>query len=161
METADAYTIKTRADLEDALRDLSDLNAKLRLQQAEREMAVRRVARPYDQTIEVLEEDIREIEETTTAYARAHRDELLEGSDGKTAMLRSGTIEYRQGREHVVLTQEEDAVILRLKGLGLHSFVRKKESLDKREIRRRWEEAQNVAGLLLERAADTITINPA
>ena len=81
-----------------------------------------------------------------SAYAEAHRSELLP-KDRKSASIAAGTIGWRTGSPAIQIDGDEDEIILRLEAQGMHRFLRETVVLDKAALLAEPEVVKTIDGL--------------
>ncbi len=157
---SEAYTIDTREDLDEPVAQIGRLGDYLENLRTEQHIAMREAGAEFEQAIVEHADALSELTEATVTYCREHRDELLEGSGGKSVELRSGKVEYRAGRERMVFTDDSETIIERLLSAGHDDLVRTSHRLSKRELMQAWERIKDIKGLVRERPEDSIKIKP-
>lgn len=92
-------------------------------------------------------------------WAEANRSSLTGGDKTKTVDLGTGVLKWRL-RPPAVRITGMDAVIERLRSLGLQRFLRTKEEVDKEAMQREPDVARNVAGVAIGSAGEDFIVEP-
>lgn len=92
-------------------------------------------------------------------WAEANRSVLTGGDKTKTVDLGTGVLKWRQRPPSVRISGLE-AVIDRLKTLGLLRFLRTKEEVDKEAMQREPDVARTVAGVSIGSAGEDFIVEP-
>ncbi len=90
-------------------------------------------------------------------WCEAHRAELTGDGKAKTAQFTTGEVRWRLPPPSVKLTGVE-ALLARLKKLGLTRFVRIKEEVNKEAILAEPEAVRGVAGITLQQAEEFVVV---
>lgn len=98
---------------------------------------------------------IKELGAGVQIWCEAHRDELTKEGRTKTAKFGAGEISWRT-RPPRVNVRGEGIVIEALKRLGLGSFIRTKEEIDKNAILAAPDAVQDVKGLSISQGEDFV-----
>ena len=150
--------LDTRDDLEEALEAFGALQSELEKETRKRDRRVRKVKEKNAEEIEGLTQMVEALEESIAAYARANKEQLLNGG-GKTAKLVNGDISYRSGTPSVSWEDKQEA-ITELKAKGHKHLVVVRETLHKSVLREHREVVESIKALTYQEAQDSITIKP-
>lgn len=152
-------TIQCREDLNDALETLSLVNEELESEESKQERRVRKARQRNADEIDDLQEAKDAIEEEITEFAVDNKDDLLEGTDGKTAQLPSGDIQYREGKPTVTWDDKQEA-IKALKDSGNDDLVVVRETLHKSVLKKHEDVVRSISQLEWVDAEDNVVIKP-
>jgi phage host-nuclease inhibitor protein Gam len=108
--------------------------------------------------LKALSEQIIALQKGVQAYCEAHREELC-GAKGKTANLVTGEVQWRQRPPSVKVTGV-DAVLAWLKNMGLSSFIRTKEEVNKEAMLNEQDKARSVPGITIVTGVEDFVIVP-
>ena len=150
--------LDTREDLEEALQALGSLSGDLEKETRKQDRRVRRAKEKNAEEIDALTEMVQGLEASITEYARANKEQLLNGG-GKTAKLVNGDIQFRAGTPSVSWEDKQEA-ITELKAKGHKHLVVVRETLHKSVLREHREVVESIKALTFEEAQDSITIKP-
>lgn len=104
-----------------------------------------------------LEEEIKRLQGGVQTYCEANRDELC--GKGKTANLITGEVAWRARPPSVKVTGVA-AVLSWLKNMGMSSFVRTKEEINKEALLNEPEKAKAIPGIKIESGVEDFFITP-
>lgn len=104
-----------------------------------------------------LQERMTALQKGVQAFCEAHREELC--GKGKTANLVTGEVQWRLRPPSVKVTGV-DAVIAWLKTMGMNSFVRVKEEVNKEAMLNESEKAKGVPGVFIVTGVEDFVIVP-
>ncbi len=105
-----------------------------------------------------IEEERDQLVDALFAFAESRRDELTEKGKSKTVKLLTGKLSWRTTPPRVNL-REKEAILARLKELGLGRFIRVKEEVDKEAMLKESEVAQTVKGVSVSQT-ENLVIEP-
>ena len=151
--------ISSREELEDTLEALGDVEAELQKEQRKQDRRVRKAKQRNADAIEQLEERAERMKKDITNYAKDHKDELLDGSDGKTAKLATGDIQFRAGKPTVAWEDKQEA-IQALKDTGNEHLVVVRETLHKSVLKKHEQIVRQIKALQWIDAEDSVVITP-
>jgi len=152
-------TIETQDDLELAIEELGDVQSDLEKEERKRDRRIRKQKQRNADTIETLSEREDALKEQITAFARAHKDDLLKDADGKTAKLMTGDLSFRKGKPSVSWSSKKEAIEA-LRDAGHGHLVTIKETLHVTKLRKYPEIVQSVKELSWQDAQDSVSIKP-
>lgn len=149
------FVAQSREDVNNAIAEIgrcqrerarieAEMNDKLAAVRAEHEAA----AKPHADRIVDLQRGVQ-------LWCEANRDELTKGGKVKTARMASGEVSWRM-RPPSVTVRGADAVLKTLKALGLGSFIRTKEELDKEAILAAPGDVAGVRGISISQREDFV-----
>lgn len=157
---AEDVTIESRDDLEEVVELIGNYTSDLERTQAAQDKAIRRAKRKHSDKLNTLQDLVNELKAKAIDYARNHKGELLEGTDGKTVELMTGDIQFQKGRKRVVFTDDKDEIIERLIEAGREDLVTFSQRLSKRTILKHFKEIKNIKGIKVERSEEKVQIKP-
>lgn len=158
--TVDDIDIQSTDDLEDVIDRIGTLESEIDQKNAERKHEERKLKKRFGRMIDPRAKKLAVLTKAATAYAREHRDTLLDGTDGKTVDLLTGSVSFKKGRTRLVYTDDKEAIIERLREIGEDELVVEKETLHKKPLMKAWERIQGVKGLEMEEAEEQVKIKP-
>ena len=156
---AQIYVPQTRDDAAADIRKIGDLQREALRQELAMNDAIAEITEKFQPHIDVLKTQLKTLQEGVQGYCEAHRDELTDGGKVKTANLVTGEVSWRQ-RPPSVSVRGQEAVIDILKRLGLTSFIRTKEEVNKEAILNEADKARGVPGLTIVTGVEDFVITP-
>lgn len=106
-----------------------------------------------------LRDEARALLEGLRTWCEAHRVDLTQGGRVKTADLGTGTVAWRM-RPPKVSLRDVDAVVERIKHLGLSRFLRVKEEPNKEAMLAEPPLARTIAGVTITSAGEDFIAEP-
>lgn len=140
------------------IRAIGDLQRQMLRTTAEMNDAIAHITASYQPTLEAIGDQITGLQKGVQAYCEANREDLT-GGKGKTANLVTGEVQWRQRPPSVRVTGAE-SVIETLHRLGLDTFVRTKEEVNKEAILNEPEGVKGVAGIVIVSGVEDFVITP-
>lgn len=113
----------------------------------------------YEVLVAPITEAISEKTEGVRVWADANRSRLTNGDKSKTVDLGTGVLRWRNLPASVRLTKV-DAVIERIRAMGLKRFLRTKIEVDKEAMLKEPAVARTVAGVSIGSAGEEFTVEP-
>ena len=157
MKTPTVPAPQTVAEVQSQIRQIGDLQRRHQTLSAELNDEVARLTEGAAPTLRALQEQIAGLQKGVQAYCEAHREELC--GKGKTANLVTGEVQWRQRPPSVKVTGL-DAVLGWLKNMGMHTFIRTKEEINKEAMLNEPEKARGVPGITLVTGVEDFVIVP-
>ncbi len=156
---AQVYVPQTQDDTAADIRQIGDLERQKLRAMTEMNDAIAEITQNFQPRLDALNEQLKTLQEGVQAYCEAHRDELTNSGKVKTANLITGEVSWRQ-RPPSVSVRGQEAVIDILKRLGLTSFIRTKEDVNKEAILNEPDKARGVPGLTIVTGVEDFVITP-
>ncbi|MBL8500664.1 MAG: host-nuclease inhibitor Gam family protein [Nitrosomonas sp.] len=156
---AQVYVPQTRDDTAADIRQIGDLERQKLRVISEMNDAIAQITQSYQPRIDALSDQLKTLQEGVQGYCEAHRDELTDNGKVKFANLITGEVSWRQ-RPPSVSVRGQEAVIDILKRLGLTSFIRTKEEVNKEAILNETDKARGVPGLTIVTGVEDFVITP-
>lgn len=156
---AQTVRLETRVDVEQAIKDLGDLQRQLETVAIEQNNKLAAITEVYAPKITKLQEEIKPIQTAVQAWCESHRDDLTNGGRTKTGVFNTGEVQWR-ARPPSVAVRGTDSVIENLKTLGLIRFIRTKEEVNKEAMLNEPELAGTVAGITIKTGVEDFVITP-
>lgn len=138
---------RTQAEAEHLLARIGELQREIGRIEADMNDRLAAVKAEHEEAAGPLNLEIETVFSALHAWAEANRDMLCPGRL-KTAKLASGEISWRTTPPSVRIAQP-DVVMERLKGMGLHDFIRVREEVDKTRILAEPQRVDAVKGISL------------
>jgi phage host-nuclease inhibitor protein Gam len=157
--TADDVPVESIDDVENLLRRLGDLKTVIDEKSAELDSEIAKLNDRFGPVIRRRKERAKVIKQAIVAFATEHRDDLLEGTDGKTLELVPGTVSFVKGRSKLVYTDDKDAIIERLRAIGEGDLIVIKEKLQKTPLKKAWDRLEgHVEGLEMKEGKEQVRV---
>lgn len=109
--------------------------------------------------IEALKARLTGLENGVQTWCEANRLTLTENGKTKTANLTTGEIKWRANPPSVRITKPEDVIVM-LRKLGLHQFIREKVEINKEAILAAPADVKGIAGINIKSGVETFEIVP-
>lgn len=106
-----------------------------------------------------LRDEAKALLEGLRTWCEAHRVDLTQGGRTKTADLGTGTVSWRMRPPKVTL-RDVEAVLARIKALGLTRFLRVKEEPNKEAMLAEPPLARTIAGVSIAPAGEDFIVEP-
>lgn len=158
LKTPTVQAPQTQAEVQSDIRKIGDLqreHGRVGSDLNDKIAALTEAAAPQ---LEALSKQIIGLQKGVQAYCEAHREELC-GAKGKTANLVTGEVQWRQRPPSVKVTGV-DAVIAWLKNMGMNSFIRAKEEINKEAMLNEQAKAKGVPGITIVTGVEDFVIVP-
>jgi phage host-nuclease inhibitor protein Gam len=157
--TADDVPVESIDDVQDLLRRLGDLKAVIDEKSAELDSEIAKLNDRFGPVIRRRKERAKVIKQAIVAFATENRDDLLEGTDGKTLELVPGTVSFVKGRSKLVYTDDKEAIIERLRDMGEGDLIVIKEKLQKTPLKKAWDRLEGrVEGLEMKEGKEQVRV---
>ncbi len=157
LKTKAADAPQTMAQVQSDIRAIGDLQREHGRVSAALNDQVAHLTEAAAPALKDLQERITALQKGVQIYCEANREELC--GKGKTANLVTGEVQWRQRPPSVRVTGV-DAVIAWLKTMGLHSFIRAKEEINKEAMLNEPEKARSVPGVSIVTGVEDFVIVP-
>lgn len=156
---AQVYVPQSRDEAAADIRKIGDLEREKLRTTTEMNDAIAHITQNFQPRIDALNDQLKTLQEGVQGYCEAHRLELTDGGKVKTASLITGDVSWRQ-RPPSVSIRGQEAVIDLLKRLGLTSFIRTKEEVNKEAVLNEPDAVRGVAGLNVITGVEDFIITP-
>jgi phage host-nuclease inhibitor protein Gam len=113
----------------------------------------------YETAVNPIRDEVTSLTDGIATWASAHRAALTGDGRTKTADLGTGRISWRR-RPPRVSIRNVDAVLQKLKSLGLHKFIRTKEEINKEAMQAEPEAARGIVGVTIGSAGEDFIVEP-
>jgi phage host-nuclease inhibitor protein Gam len=150
---------QSRDEAATAIRTIGDLNRRIARLEAYMNDELAKVKERYEALAEPQRAAATEKTEGLKIWAEANRTALTGGDKSKTVDLGTGVIKWRLRPPSARITGVE-AVLERLKTLGLTRFVRVKEEVSKEALLAEPEIARTVAGVAIASEGEDFIVEP-
>ncbi|MGQ0711638.1 MAG: host-nuclease inhibitor Gam family protein [Rhodoferax sp.] len=157
IKTPAAQAPQTLAEVQSDIRAIGDLQRQHARSLADLNDKIAALTEEAGPVLKDLSDRIAARQKGVQAYCEAHREELC--GKGKTANLVTGEVLWRL-RPPSVRVAGVDAVIAWLKKMGLDSFVRIKEEVNKEAMLNEQEKAKAVPGVTIVTGVEDFVIVP-
>lgn len=157
IKTPTVQTPQTIAEVQSDIRAIGDLQRQHGRCSADLNDKIAALTEEAAPKLKDLSERIIARQKGVQAYCEAHREELC--GKGKTANLVTGEVQWRLRPPSVKVTGV-DAVIAWLKKMGLDSFVRTKEEVNKEAMLNEQDKARSVPGVSIVTGVEDFVIVP-
>lgn len=157
IKTPTLHTPQTLAEVQSDIRAIGDLQRQHARESADLNDKIAALTEAAAPQLKDLSERIIARQKGVQAYCEAHREELC--GKGKTANLVTGEVQWRQRPPSVKVTGV-DAVIAWLKNMGLNSFIRSKEEINKEAMLNEQDKAKAVPGITIVTGVEDFVIVP-
>lgn len=144
--------------VQDFIRHIGDKNREVLRLQAKMNDEVAAITNGYTKSINGLKQEIEQMTGAVQIWCEANRVKLLE-KGLKTANLITGEVSWRI-RPPSVNIRGKEAVIEKLKSLGLTQFIRTKEEPNKEAILEDVQAVKDVKGITIVSGVEDFIINP-
>ena len=158
--TVEDIDIQSVDDLEEVIDEIGKLESQIAAKEAEKAREERKREKHFSRMIKPRQEKKETLTEAAVAFARKHKAQLLEGTDGKTVELVTGSVSFKKGRSRLVYRDDKKAIIERLREVGRDDLVVIRETLHKKPLMKAWSDIQHVKGLELEEGEERVKIKP-
>lgn len=148
---------QTVAEVQSHIRSIGDLQRDHGRVSADLNDKVAKLTEDAAPQLKLLQEQITSLQKGVQIYCEANREDLC--GKGKTANLVTGEVQWRQRPPSVKVTGV-DAVIAWLKTMGMQSFVRSKEEINKEAMLNEPEKAKGVPGVTIVTGVEDFVIVP-
>lgn len=155
---ASVAACQSKAQVQDFIRSIGDKNRELSRLEASMNDAIAEITNDYAGKINPLKLEIEQLTSAVQIWCEANRVALLD-KGGKTANLITGEVSWRL-RPPSVNIRGKDAVIDKLKQLGLTQFIRTKEEPNKEAILEDIGAVKDVKGITIVNGIEDFIINP-
>lgn len=145
------------AEVQSHIRQIGDLQRQHGRASADLNDAVAQLTEAAAPALKASQERITALQKGVQIYCEANREELC--GKGKTANLVTGEVQWRQRPPSVKVTGV-DAVVAWLKTMGLSSFVRIKEEINKEAMLNEPDKAKSVPGVSIVTGVEDFVIVP-
>lgn len=141
--------IQTREQAVAAIASIGSVSRMIAQIAAEADNTVAEIAKKKDADLAPLRDQLKQLNGEVQSYCEAHRDELTHDGRVKFHDFGTGRIAWRQ-RPPKVTVRNAESVILALKSLGLHRFVRVKEEVNREALLADPASARAIAGVSVQ-----------
>ena len=155
---AAAYAPQSKADCQADIKKLGDLQRDFTRAQADMNDEIARITKAAAPRLEALKSRLDVLQNGIQTWCEANRLALC-GEGAKTANLITGEVSWRQ-RPPSVAIRGAEAVIAKLKSLGLERFVRTREEPNKEAILNEKEAVRGVPGITIVSGVEDFQITP-
>ncbi len=155
--TARRYASQSRADVQDDIKTLGDLQREHTRLSADLNDAIANLTKAAAPSLKALSESIIELQCGVQTWCEAHREEIC--GKGKSANLITGEVAWRQ-RPPSVSVRGQEAVLAWLKTQGLTDFVRTKEEVNKEAMLNQPDKSRTVPGVSIVTGVEDFIITP-
>lgn len=150
-------TPQTMAEVQSHIRTIGDLQRQHGRLTADLNDKIAALTDEAAPKLKALSESVIATQKGVQAYCEAHREELC--GKGKTANLVTGEVQWRLRPPSIKVTGAE-AVLAWLKTMGMHSFVRTKDEVNKEAMLNEQEKAKAVPGVTIVTGIEDFVIVP-
>lgn len=154
---AKIYASQTRADVQADIKVIGDLQREHGRLTADLNDAIANLTEVAAPELKALNERITQLQGGVQIWCEAHREEIC--GKGKSANLITGEVQWRQRPPSVRISGVE-AVIAWLKTMGMASFVRNKEEINKEAMLNEQDKARAVPGVTIVTGIEDFVIVP-
>ncbi len=155
--TARTYASQSRADVQDDIKTLGDLQREHSRLSANLNDTIADLVKAAAPGLKALSESIIELQGGVQTWCEAHREELC--GKGKSANLITGEVQWRL-RPPSVSVRGQEAVLVWLKTQGMLAFVRTKEEVNKEAMLNEADKARGVPGVSIVKGVEDFIIVP-
>lgn len=106
--------------------------------------------------VEPIDAELKELVKNLSVYAEYNRDALTDGGKTKLVTFAHGVLQWRFTPLAVTIRGGADAMVERLKKLGLTQFIRTKETVDKQAMGKNRALAETVEGVSFSRREEFV-----
>ena len=150
-------TPQTLAEVQSQIRTMGDLQRQHGRLSADLNDKIAALTDEAAPKLKALSDQIATTQKGVQAYCEAHREELC--GKGKTANLVTGEVQWRL-RPPSIKVNGVDAVIAWLKTMGMQSFVRSKDEVNKEAMLNEQDKAKGVPGVTIVTGIEDFVIVP-
>jgi phage host-nuclease inhibitor protein Gam len=154
---AQLYASQTRTDVQSDIKTIGDLQREHARKTADLNDAIANLTQAAAPQLKALSDQIIRLQGGVHTWCEAHREEIC--GKGKSANLVTGEVQWRQ-RPPSVRISGMDAVIAWLKTMGMNSFVRSKEEVNKEAMLNEPDKARAVPGVTIVTGIEDFVIVP-
>lgn len=148
---------QSKSDCANDIRAIGDLQRELARMEADINDQIAEITNQAAPELDSLRERIQALQSGVQTWCEAHRVEIC--GKGKSADLVTGEVSWRKRPPSVSITKAE-AVIERLRGLGLSRFIREKEEVNKEAILAEPAEVKGIKGIKVNTDVEDFVITP-
>lgn len=148
---------QSKADCANDIRAIGDLQRELARMEADINDQIAEITNRAAPKLDSLRERLQALQSGVQTWCEAHRVEIC--GKGKSADLVTGEVSWRKRPPSVSITKAE-AVIERLRGLGLSRFIREKEEVNKEAILAEPAEVKGIKGIKVNTDVEDFVITP-
>lgn len=149
---------QSKSQVQDFIRTIGDKNRELSRLETTMNDEIAEITNSYAEKINPLKLEIEQLTGAVQIWCEANRIKLLE-KGLKTANLITGEVSWRI-RPPSVNIRGKEAVIEKLKSLGLTQFIRTKEEPNKEAILEDVQAVKDVKGITIVSGVEDFIINP-
>ncbi|MES0879676.1 host-nuclease inhibitor Gam family protein [Roseibium sp. SCP14] len=150
---------QSKEDCDEMIRVLGDVRRELARTEADMNDKLAETKETFEKKAEPLRDKAEELLSGIETWCAANRDKLTQNGKVKFAKLKNGEIRWRV-RPRKVNLRAVDAVIERLKELGLKRFIRTKEEVNKEAILEDQEAVKGVKGISIGSEGEDFVVEP-
>ncbi len=150
---------QNRDDCDAMIRQLGDLRREIARIEADMNDRLARIKERFEERAEPLRDKATELLSGIEHYCAANREELTGGGKVKFHRFKNGDVNWRKRPSKVTLRGTE-AVIERLKELGLKRFIRTAEQVNKEAVLSDPEAVKSVKGLSIGSEGEDFVVEP-
>lgn len=154
---AQKYTCQSKDEVMRDIKNIGDLRREHIRITTQMNDAIAAINQENAPELKRLDEEIKRLQGGVQTFCEANRESLC--GKGKTANLITGEVAWRARPPSVKVTGVE-AVLGWLKNMGMHSFVRSKEEINKEAMLNEPEKAKAVPGIKIETGVEDFLITP-
>jgi phage host-nuclease inhibitor protein Gam len=148
---------QSKADAARDIKAIGDLQRDLGRMEATINDQIASITAQAAPQIDAMRERLQALQSGVQTWCEAHRVEIC--GKGKSADLVTGEVSWRKRPPSVSITKAE-AVIERLRGLGLSRFIREKEEVNKEAILAEPTEVKGIKGIKVNTDVEDFVITP-
>ena len=151
---------QSREEAASQLAAVGELRREIARRKAQADDQLAEIGRQVEEAITPTQDELTGLENGLQIWCEANRLALTKAGKTKTAKFATGNVLWRHRPPSVRITGAE-AVVERLKALGLKKFIRVKEEINRDAMRAHPEAARAVEGVKIGSACEDFIIEPA
>lgn len=150
---------QSKEDCDEMIRTLGEVRREIGRTEADMNDKLAEVKENFEKRAEPLREKAEELLSGIETWCAANRDALTRDGKVKFAKMKNGEIRWR-ARPRKVSLRAKDAVLQRLKDLGLTRFIRVKEEVNKEAILEDPAAVTSIKGIAIGSEGEDFVVEP-
>ena len=152
---APMFVPQSKEQVADAIREIGERNRELLRIEADMNDEIAKIKEAYERDAEPHRDRLKALNAGAQIWCEANRDALTNAGKVKTALFATGEVAWRT-RPPSVVVRGAEAVIDRLRRLGLARFVRTKDEVNKEAILAEPASVSHVEGIQISQGEDFV-----